>query len=113
MYRMSLNRVHDTVRVSEGTESLLLHVDADAGRMVAGIAEAAKALKNITDESTDTEKRNVAQYFATEIFGEDGAASLIRFYHNDPVCVINLCGQYLDRRLKKLIAKAQKKGARK
>ena len=27
MYRMSLNRVHDTVRVSEGKESLLLHVD--------------------------------------------------------------------------------------
>lgn len=113
MYRMSLNRVHDTVRVSEGKESLLLHVDADAGRMVAGIAEAVKALQKINDESTESEKKGAAQFFATEIFGEDGAASLIRFYHNDPVCVINLCGQYLDRRLKKLIAKAQKKGARK
>lgn len=112
MYRMSLNRVHDTVRVSEGKESLLLHVDADAGRMVAGISEAVKVLKKINDESTESKKKDAAQYFATEIFGEEGAASLIRFYHNDPVCVINLCGQYLDKRLNKLIAKIQKKGAR-
>ena len=109
MYRMSLNRVHDTVRISEGSESITLRVDADAGRMVAGISQAAKGLQALTDKSPDEDQRKGALYFASVIFGDEQAARLLEFYHDDAWCVINLCGQYLDKRLKKLIAKAQKK----
>ena len=37
MYSLSLNRIHDKVRINEGDEHLLLKVDGDPMRMVAGI----------------------------------------------------------------------------
>ena len=109
MFRMSLNRVHDTVRVSEGNESIMLKVDADAGRMVAGIAEASRALQELSAETSEEDQRKAARYFASVIFGDEGAGRLMEFYRNDPTCVINLCAQYFSKRLGGLITKAQKK----
>ena len=109
MFRMSLNRVHDTVRVSEGDEHITLKVEDDAGRMVAGIGEATKVLQELTAETSLEDQRKAALYFASVIFGDDGAARLMEFYHNDPTCVVNLCAQYFSKRLGGLITKAQKK----
>lgn len=109
MFKISLHRVHDTVKISEGSESVLLHVDADPMRMVAGLSQAQKMLQSITSESTDEDSLKAVQYFATVIFGKDQAENLLAFYHNDASCIINVCGQYFEKRLSKLITKAQKK----
>ena len=51
-YDISLNRVHDRVRIVEGDERLELRVEGDAMRMVAGLNEAQKRLRGLTDAST-------------------------------------------------------------
>lgn len=109
MYKISLNRIHDTVKVIEGSESLKLYVDGDAMRMVAGLSQAQKLLKQINNESTDEETKGAALYFAQVIFGKDQAEKLMQFYHDDAGCVINVCGRYFDKQLSAKITKAQKK----
>lgn len=109
MFTLSLNRVHDRVRIVEGDERLTLIVDVDAMRMVAGLNEAQKRLKALTEESTVDEQKGAAQYFASVIFGDAQAEALMDFYHNDAGCVINICGRYFSDRLAKLIGKAQKR----
>ena len=80
MYSLSLNRVHDTVRIREGRESLRLVVDGDPMRMVAGLNQAQKMLVLINDETSDEDKRKTAEYFATVIFGKEQAEQLMSFY---------------------------------
>ena len=109
MFNLSLNRVHDTVRVSEGGETLILRVDDDPMRMVAAITAAKKRLDSIQEDSCDADKLDAAKTFARAIFGDKGAADLIDFYHEDPACVIAICAKYFGQRLAKLITKAQKK----
>lgn len=109
MYKITLNRVHDRVRFTEGEEHLDLRVDADPMRMTAGLMEAQKRLKLIKEEMTDEEKAESARYFAGAIFGAEQAERLMDFYFNDAACVIKVCGQYFQNRLSKLIAKAQKR----
>ena len=109
MYKISLNRVHDRVRITEGDERLDLRVDADPMRVVAGLNEAQRRLKAITDESTLEERNDSAVYFAGVIFGVEQAAKIMDFYHGDAACVINVCGRYFSERLAKLIEKAQRK----
>ena len=108
-FKLSLNRVYDKVRISEGSESLLLSVDADPMRMVAGLNQAQKAMQAITSESTEEETKAAAAYFAGVIFGPGQAEQLMEFYHGDAACVINVCGKYFAERLSKLIARAQKR----
>ena len=109
MFKMGLSRVHDRVKICEGDDSLVLLVNADAGRLVAGISEAVKGLQALNDKSTDEDARKAARYFAGVIFGDNQADALIDFYHGDGLCVINLCAKYMTGRLNKLIAKVQKK----
>ena len=109
MYSLSLNRVHDTVIIREGRESLRLVVDGDPMRMVAGLNQAQKMLVLINDETSDEDKRKTAEYFATVIFGKEQAAQLLTFYRDDALCVVNVCGTYFRDRLNKLITKAQKR----
>lgn len=109
MFTLTLNRVHDTVRVREGGEALTLRVDGDAMRMVAGLNEAQKRLRAINGETDDAETRAAALYFAGVMFGAEQAERLLMFYRNDAGCVINICGRYFSERLARLLERAQKK----
>ena len=108
-YEMTLNRVHDTITIREGSETLKLTVNGDAMRMVAGLGKAQQKMQDLTDEATDAEVLEVADYFAAVIFGKEQAAQLMAFYNNDPGCVISVCGQYFKDRLSKKITAIQKK----
>ena len=108
-YKITLNRIHDTVVVKEGDEKLTLVVNGDSMRMVAGLNKAQKKMKELTDDSPDEVVKNTAEYFASVIFGQEQAAKLMSFYADDPGCVITVCGRYFRERLADRIAKAQKK----
>ena len=109
MFKLSLNRIHDTVRITEGSDALMLTVNADPNRLVAGLKQAQAALSAITDETTPEDVQKAAEYFADVIFGEEQRKQLFEFYRNDAGCVINICGRYFAEGLKKKIIKAQKK----
>jgi hypothetical protein len=109
MFNISLNRIHDTVRITEGSDSLILKVNGDPRRMVAGLNTIQKALQAIGDDTPEDDIKKTATDFAAVIFGTEQAEKLLEFYHQDAGCVINVCGQYFANRLKLLIVKAQKK----
>lgn len=108
-YVVSLNRVHDSVLISEGDDKLSLRVDGDPMRMVAGLSQAQKKLQALTAEAADEEMNGAALYFAQVIFGGKQAQQLMDFYHNDAGCVISVCGKYFEQRLGKLITAVQKR----
>lgn len=106
---MTLNRVHDTIRIREGDESIQLTVNGDAMRIVAGLTKAQQKMTELTDDSTDEQVMECAEFFAAVIFGKEQAKRLLDFYANDPGCVITVCGQYFKDRLAKKISAVQKK----
>lgn len=106
---MTLNRVHDTIRIREGDESIQLTVNGDAMRIVAGLTKAQQKMTELTDDSTDEQVMECAEFFAAVIFGKEQAKRLLDFYANDPGCVISVCGQYFKDRLAKKISAVQKK----
>ena len=110
-YEITLNRVHDTVRINENGEKLTLVVNADPMRLVAGLNKAQKELNEaVNAENPDeAEIRKAAETFATVIFGQEQATKLMEFYTGDAACVINVCGQYFKDRLGNKIAAQQKK----
>lgn len=108
VHTISLHHVRDTVKVTEGSESLMLKVDADPMRLTAALNLARARLQGITQETPEEEGRAAAQFFAECIFGAEQAEKMMAFYNNDPLCVMNVCGQYFRTRLNKLIEKAQK-----
>lgn len=108
-YNMTLNRVYDNVVIREAGEKLLLTVNGDAMRMVAGLARAQEKMKALKETSPDSEVKEVAEYFAAVIFGKEQAAQLMAFYADDPGCVITVCGRYFKERLAGKINKAQRK----
>ena len=108
-YEMTLNRVHDSVVIREGDESLKLTVNGDAMRIVAGLNKAQQKLKELTEDATDEQVKEAAEYFAAVIFGKEQAAKIMAFYVDDPACVISVCGQYFKDRLAAKITKVQKK----
>ena len=108
-YEMTLNRVHDTIVVREGDETLKLTVNGDAMRMVAGLTKAQAKMKEITIDSPDNVVKGTAEYFASVIFGKDQAEQLMAFYADDPSCVITVCGKYFKERLAGKISDVQKK----
>ena len=89
-YELTLNRVHDTITIREGGETLPLTVNGDAMRIVAGLSKAQKKLQELKDDSTDAEVKESAEYFASVIFGKEQAAKLMAFYADDPGCVISV-----------------------
>jgi len=111
MFHITLKRVHDTVKVMEGGESLILRVDGDPIQMTVGLNRAQKELQalNEMDDKTMEEVLPAARSFAGVIFGKEQAEKLAEFYNGDAACVISVCGQYLEKRLAGLIVKAQKK----
>ena len=108
-YKMTLNRVHDSIVIKEGTERLSLTVNGDSMRMVAGLNKAQKKMLDLADDATDEQVKECAEYFASVIFGQEQAHKLMQFYADDPACVISVCGQYFKDRLAGKIAKVQKK----
>ena len=108
-YKMTLNRVHDTVVIREGGERLTLRVDADPLRLSAGLIQAQKQLEKWGEKTTAKQQREFAQFFAGVIFGDEQAKKLMEFYRNNPGCVVNVCGQYFSKRLRGLIEKAQRR----
>ncbi len=109
VYHMTLNRVHDVVRIHEGRESLTLYVEMDSMRLVAGISNVQPALKSISEDTPEEETLRIANAFAAAIFGAEQAEKLADFYRNDPGCIIGICSRYFSGRLNKLIERAQKK----
>ena len=109
MFTMSLNRVHDTLKIKEGNDSIILHVNADPRRIVAGLNGVQARLQSINEETPDAERLEHAKVFANVLFGEEQAKQLADFYHDDYGCIISVCSKYFDQRLAKLITKAQKK----
>ena len=108
-YTMTLNRVHDTVTIKEGNESLTLKVNGDAMHMVAGLNKAQKKMLDLPDNATDEQVKEAAKYFAAVIFGQEQAQKLCDFYADDPGCVITVCGNYFKQRLAGKISAVQKK----
>ena len=49
-YEMTLNRVYDNVAIREGSEKLLLTVNGDAMRMVAGLNNAQRKMQELTEQ---------------------------------------------------------------
>lgn len=107
-YKITLHHVHDRVKVSEGSEALILTVDEDPMRLVRGITLAQQRMQTVTNESTQDEITDIARSFAAVIFGDAQSEKLLAFYGNNPACVIDICAKYLNQRLEKLIVKAQK-----
>ena len=106
---LTLGRVYDTIKITEGGEKLTLHVNSDPARIVVGLAQAQKRLVTINEETTEEERGEIARFFASVIFGDEQTQKLFDFYYGEAACVIAVCGQYFAKRLSKLISKAQKK----
>lgn len=117
-YEISLNRVHDTVTISENGEKLTLTVNADPMRLVAGLNTAQKKLNALVvdaegkakeDDPPIEEMQEAAELFAAVIFGNEQAQRLKEFYANDAACIISVCGTYFRERLGKKIEQVQKR----
>ena len=110
-YKITLNRVHDTVKINENGETLTLTVNADPMRLVAGLNKAQEKLSFLVNgnEPTNEQMQDAAEYFAAVIFGNEQAKQLMAFYANDAACVINVCGTYFRERLGDKISKIQKR----
>lgn len=103
-YELTLNRIHDTVRISENGDHIDLTVSTDAMKMVAALTQAQKRLERYDDAPYDA-----ARAFAEAIFGEAQAEKLLAFYGGDAGCVVSVCGQYFKERLGKKLVAAQKR----
>ena len=108
MYRVSLGRVHELVRVKEGTERLLLRVDGDPIQMTVGLNKAREALQTLNGEN-DEEALEAARMFAEVFFGKKQTDLLFGLYNDNPACVISVCGKVFEKRLIRKIIKAQKR----
>ena len=60
-YELTLNRVHDSITIREGDETLKLSVDGDAMRMVAGLNKAQKKMLELKDDAPDEDVRECAR----------------------------------------------------
>lgn len=109
LFRKEINpyTVTDKVTFRNGDKTLTLRVKSNAMNLVNGLRKAQAKLSPLSDDSPDSEKEDAAKAFAMSVFGPDGE-KLVEFY-NEPLTVINACGEYFESRLKDKIAKAQKK----
>ena len=108
MFRVSLGRVHELVRVKEGTERLLLRVDGDPIQMTIGLNKAREVLQTLNGEN-DKEALEAARMFAEVFFGKKQTDLLLGLYNDNPACVISVCGKVFEKRLIRKIIKAQKR----
>lgn len=109
MYRITLNRVRDSVKVVEKGDSLILTVDADATQLVSALNRAKTVMDNLNKDTSREDGRDAALMFGASVFGEEQARKLLEFYHGDASCVVEVTGRYLSERLVKRIARVQKR----
>lgn len=100
--------VSDKVTFRNVDKTLTLYVRDNATNLVVNLKRAQENLSELTDNSDECQRVNASRFFAKAVFGEEQADKLVDFY-NEPLAVISAVGQYFDLRLKKLIAKAQKR----
>ncbi len=110
MFKISTNRVQDTVRVREGNRSLDLSVDIDPRVFISELNKAQGQLAAVVDATDDTAPHVVqaAQGFAAAIFGKEQAGNLLAFYGSHAAPVLIICTEYLRRRLTAKIKRAQR-----
>ena len=101
--------VTDKIAFRNVDDTLKLVVRADAASLVTGLKKVNERLSQMTDETPEEERLSVALFFAETLFGTTQAVNLCRFYENDSLAIINVCGMYFRERLSKKITKAQKK----
>ena len=109
MFKLTLGRIHDKIRISEGGESLILRVDDDPMRLAVGIISAQKRLEALGDKPTEEDEIAAVRNFAEIIWGKEQTDKLFAFYRDDTHCVINVASKYFVDRLAAKITKAQKK----
>ena len=101
--------IADTIRFRNVDKTITLSVKSGASAMVLNIRRTQEKLSALKDDSTDEERLAAAQAFAETIFGADQAEKLVEFYDKDPLVIITVCSEYFNKRLAKIINKAQKK----
>ena len=109
MFRMTLGRTHDKIKICEGGESLILRVDDDPMRLAAGIIKAQKRLEALGDKPTVGDEIAAVRNFAEVIWGKEQTEKLFAFYRDDTRCVINIASRYFVNRLAAKITRDQKK----
>ena len=108
-HEISPYSVNDKVRFRNLDKTIDIDVKADASQLVTGLMKANARLTGMTEETTEEEKTKSALLFAGAMFGNAQAEKLLEFYDREPLSLINACSVYFDKRLKKLITKAQKR----
>lgn len=107
MFRISLNRVHDKIKIQQGNESLILRVDADPMKIAADMRKAAEKLQN-SETMPEDERNQAIKELAEAVFGAEQAYSLFDLYNHDSTCVMAVMSKYIER-LTKLVTQAQKR----
>lgn len=110
MFKHEINpyTVADKVTFRNVDKTLTLYVRSNATTMVVNLKQAQDKLKELNDDADECERMNAARFFARSVFGEEQGDKLVDFY-NEPMAIISVMGIYFDKRLKKIITKAQKK----
>ena len=98
--------VHDKVCFRAGDRKIVLRVDKSGRGIIADLNKAKEIMSQVTDESMEEDMKAAAMAFASAIFGEEQAKQLFDLY-GSPVSVVNVCGQYFGKYLKKKITAAQ------
>ena len=111
MFKKEINpfSVTDKAVFRNMDKTLTLYVKADASALVLNLKKAQDAMTSLTDESSESAKRDAARMFARAIFGTEQSDKLFHFYDCDPITLITACGVYFRSQLSKKITKAQKK----
>lgn len=111
MFKISMNRVHDHVRIVEGASHLDLMVDADPRSIMIKLKAAQDALQAVSQATDDHAPgvQQAAKAYAAAIFGPSQAEKMLDFYAGSGSAVISLCTKYLSTRLMKLVKAAQRK----
>ena len=109
-YRLSMGRVHDLIEVREGTESLVLRVDADPVDIVRVITRLEPKMSSIqTNEDAKAEAKEICKEFGSVIFGAKQTVRLFDFYNDNSFAVLSMISKYLSERLVDKVTKAQKR----
>ena len=98
--------VHDKVAFAAGNEKIVLRVDKPGRQIIAELNKAKDIMSQVTNENMEETMDEAARAFAGALFGAEQADKLMKLYNN-PASVVNVCGQYFAKSLKKKITKAQ------